>query len=325
VPDGLETNVATFTGAGLGDAAHLAVSSSGTNSRWLIRVEGSSLFGSIAEALVSCPVTVTQNTTTGEFAMSGYSTSGCTAIDTNTEVGDDRGPLAVSYGQVYLTGDNGTRRYNSAITPSVMNSTGIGVQADHLVYNVRNGALYGLFVGDLPLHSSMSGVVSVTQLRPLSDWNLQPSGAALTLSRPIDIDMSNWSNNMVFNGWDRIVIASNNRAWNINPNNGEVRDLGAITLPAHQTNESWAAIGLAETTGSSTDLVFIQNTTTIARLRLDTGVVSTAGSFMNLGDSATLGFSPSRNRWYMQFEYTNQFVSMPSAEWVASCNGSFAN
>jgi hypothetical protein len=324
VPDGLVTNVATFGGLGLGDAAHLAVNSAGTSSRWLVRIEGGGQFGSIAEALVSCPLTVTQNTTTGDFSMSGYSTAGCTAIDTNTEVSDDRGPLAVSYGSVYLVGDGGSRRYYSATAPSAMNSAAIGGVMDHVVYNVRNGALYGLFVGDLPLQS-YSGSVNVTRLVPLAEFSLQPAGTPLTLSQPIAINTGSTTSNMVFNGWDRVVIGTDTRLWNINLANGEVRDLGAWTAPTHTYNEMWAATGIAESTGSATDLVYVQSTTAIGRMRVGTGAVSVAGSFSNLGDTATIGFSPSRNRWYMQFEYTNQFVATPSAEWVASCAGTFAN
>jgi hypothetical protein len=324
VPDGLVTNVAVFSGLGLGDAAHLAVHSQGASSRWLVRIEGGGQFGSIAEALVSCPLTVTQNTTTGDLALSGYSTVGCNVIDTNTEIGDDRGPIAVSFGSVVLVGDNGTRQYYNTTMPSVMSSAAVGVLSDHVVYNVRNGALFGLFAGNLPIQS-FSGPVTLTRMVPLSEFSLQPTGIPLTLSQPIVVDTNASSTNMVFNGYDRVVLATGGRLWNINLATGEVRDFGAFTPPVHTGNEMWTSTGIAESTGSATDLVYVQSTTTLGRVRVGTGSVSVAGSFTNIGDTATIGFSPSRNRWYFQFEYTNQFVAMPSAEWVASCNGTFAN
>lgn len=324
VPDGLVTNVATFSGLGLGDAAHLAVYGTGMTARWIVRIEGGGQFGSIAEALVSCPVTVTQNTTTGELSLSGYSTAGCTAIDTNTEVGDDRGPLAVGFGNIVIVGDSGSRRYFNATAPAVASSAGVGSLMDHVVYDVASGALYGLYAGDLPIQS-FSGVVTVTRLVPLAEPSLQPSGTPRTLSTPIMIDTGASDSNMVFNGVGRVVIGTGGRLWNISFATGEVRDFGAWVPPAHTYNEMWTATGIAEATGGATDLVYVQNTTAIARMRVGTGAVSVAGSFSNLGDTATIGFSTARSRWYMQFEYTNQFVSTPSAEWVAACVGSFAN
>jgi hypothetical protein len=273
IPDGLVTTVATPTN--IGDAAHLAVYSNGANSRWLIRVEFSSQFGSIAEGLVSCPVTVTQNTATGDFSVSGYQTVGCTAIDTNGIAGDDRGPLVLGYGEAYVVGDSGTMRVFSAVTPVVTNAAAVGSYGDHLVYNVRNGAVYGLYTDDLPLQS-WAGTQVVNRIVPLSEGTLLPSGAAITLSQPITIDTGMTGSNMVLNGWNRVMIITANRAWNINLNNGQVRDFGAVTLPMHTFNESWAATGLVETTAGATDIVYIESSMRIARMRLGTGAVSTA-------------------------------------------------
>ncbi len=323
VPGGVVSTVGSF--ANLGDAGHLAVYSNGPNSRWLTRVEGTSQFGAIAEALVSCPVTVTQNTTTGQFIVSGYSVAGCAAIDTNGTAGDDRGPIAISSGQAYVVGDAGTIRVFSAQTPVLANSAAVGTLGDHLVYNLRNGTVFGLFAGNLPLQGNMGNVV-VNRIVPLNEFNLQPSGAAITLSQTITVNTSaGASANMMFHGWDRTVIVTGGRAWNINLTNGDVGDFGALIVPGHQNGEAWAAIGVAETAGTSTDLVFVESTTRVARLRLGAATLGTVGMFTNLGDMGTIGFSPARMRWYWQAEGTNQFTPATFAEYVGSCPATFVN
>ncbi len=321
VPSGVTTTVAMFTN--LGDAAHFTVYSAGASSRWLMRFEGSSQFGVVPEGLVSCPVTVTQNTTTGDLTVGGYTVAGCTVVDTNAIAGDDRGPIAVGYGEAYVVGDGGTIRFASAATPVLTSAFAVGSRGDHVVYNLANGALFGLYTDSLPLHSNI-GIVSVNRLVPLSEGNLLPAGAGITLSQPISINTSDSSANMVFNGWDRLVIFTGGRLWNVNLSNGDVRDFGALVSPTHWTNEQWASVGIVESTGSATDLVYVESGTRIARLRVGTGAISTAGAFTMLGDMGTIGFSPARNRWYWQAEYTNQFAAMPSAEWVGTCNATFA-
>jgi hypothetical protein len=288
-----------------------------------MRFEGSSQFGSVAEGLVSCPVTVTQNTTTGDLTVSGYAVAGCTVVDTNAIAGDDRGPIAVGYGEAYVVGDSGTIRFGSAATPVLTSAFAVGSRGDHVVYNLANGALFGLYSDGLPLHSFI-GPVTVNRLVPLSEGNLLPAGAGITLSQPISINTSDSSSNMLFNGWDRLAILTGGRLYNISLATGDVRDFGALAPPAHASNEQWASAGIVESTGAATDLVYVESSTRIARLRVGTGAVSTAGAFTMLGDMGTIGFSPSRNRWYWQAEYTNQFAAMPSAEWVGTCNATFA-
>lgn len=323
VPSGIVSTVGTFTN--LGDAAHLAVFSNGANSRWLTRIEGSSQFGGIAEALVSCPVTVIQNTMTGQLLLTGYSTSGCTAIDTNGIAGDDRGPIAIAGGQAFVVGDSGTIRVFSAQTPVLANAAAVGTLGDHLLYNLRNGAVFGLYAGDLPLQAN-SGNMAINRIVPLNEFSLQPSGAAITLSQPITINTgAGPMSNMLFHGWDRTVIVTGGRAYNINLNNGDVADLGALILPSHQLGEAWAAVGIAETVGTATDLVFVESSTRISRLRLGTASLSAVATFADLGDMGTIGFSPTRMHWYWQAEGTNQFTPPTFAEWVGSCPARFSN
>lgn len=319
ITDGLVTAVATLTN--MGDAGHLAVATSG--SRWLTRIEGASQFGVIGEALVSCPVTITNNATA--FLLSGYTTNlaGCTAVDTNALAGDDRGPIAVSGNQVWLTGDSGTVRFTVTNPVAASPQTLVGRLGDHMVSNIRSGQIFGLYAGTLPLHS-FSGARVIDRIIPLNENTLIPSGAAVTLSRTISVDTNASSTNMLFHGWDRAVIVTAGRVWNINLTNGDVRDFGAVIFPAHTISEGWASTGIVETVGTNSNLLFVENSTRIARLSL-TGALSAAATFTNLGDAHAINFLPALNRWFFKSEGTTQFTGATFAEWTLSCTGAFTN
>lgn len=327
VTDGAILTVAAFTN--LSDAASFVVSPS--LGRWFVHFEGTSQFGSGDESLTSCPMTF--DSAAGNYRITSLSAVGCNNIEVNTVTGDDRGGMGLHYSRVVLNGDSATMLIPAAATLTLASATQAGTYGDHLFTDLRTSTLYGLFANGLPVVSYSSAATVVNQIRPLNEFNLQPTGAGVMLSPPITVTTNSGSNaNMIFNGWGRLVLFTNSRLYSIEISTGRVSDLGAFAAPTHSNNESWAAYGVAETQGTQTNLVYIQSPTAIVRQPI-TGTPSViasftgmAGGYTGLGDSGSLIYSPLRSRWYIQAEYQNQLVPLgPIAEWLISCAGTHSN
>jgi hypothetical protein len=254
------------------------------------------------------------------FRIDALGTTGCNTFDHTVPTGDDRGGIAVSTSQVFVTGDNATARFSRT---DLSGGVQIDDQNDALVTNVRNGYLYALAddVGPLP-----RGGGTITRLLRLSTSNASVSSSGhLTLSIPIPAAGGTYDATIgIFAGYDRVVIHNGSRVYSIDLSTGTVTDLGAMALPARRACENWAYWGIAETAGSSTNLIFASTSTSVVKVRVPTGAVVQTFSFSNLSDMCSISAYQPANRWYFHHEYTSQFVSTPSSEFVGYCDATFS-
>ncbi|MBL8680687.1 MAG: hypothetical protein JNK05_16025 [Myxococcales bacterium] len=303
-------------GFGLGDAAHLALSPDGT--RWFFRWEGPSVLGNLAEGFANCPATTFVSA--AGVSITSLSTVGCSILNTLTVAGDDRGPIAVDWAYAYLTGAEATMSVNA--NPASFNNTTVarvGPYTGHLVSNLADGALYGLHTGPVPLPvgDPGAGMISFDRLVPYSSTTGRPSGAAILLSRSVPMDRSTVS--VIASGWNRMMIVSANRAWNIELPSGRVTDFGIVALPALSSVDRIAR-GVVEAQGASTSLVFVENSTSVSRLVLG-GALTRVGSFSNLGNAWSIDVSPANMRWVTGSQAIWQFGPNPNQ--IASCPMTF--
>lgn len=252
------------------------------------------------------------------FRIDSLSASGCTVVEHEALTGDDRGGVAVSSSQMFVTGDTATARFSRTdLTAGVA----LADQNDALVSNLRNGEIYALAdaVGRLP-----GGGGTITRLLHLSSSSGQPlTTGHVTLSTPISASGTTFGSTVgIFAGYDRVVIHNSARVYSIALGTGVVTDLGAMPMPSRQACENWAYWGIAETDGANTNLIFAQNNTTVLKVRVPTGATVGTFSFTNLSDMCSISAAPTLNRWYFHHEYASQFTTV-SSEHVGYCNATF--
>jgi hypothetical protein len=306
----------------LGDASSIAIDV--TNSRWLWRYARMSELGVLAEGLVSCPATL--NNIAGTFTVTALSLSAgtCVQIDTSGRAGASRGAIIATGGNVWTTGNSATIRVPGAAANFVLaNVSIVGPAGDHVIANLATGQLYGLFAGTTPLYSG-NGMMNIDRIVPLAEASLRASGAAITLSQVIPVDTTVGSlANMLALGWNRTLIITGGRLWNIELPTGIVRNLGAIALPPHETSEGWAPNAIVESQGATTSVVFVASPSQISRFTVG-GALTNVRNFTNLGNQASISFNPRSMSLYFQSQGASQF-SATQVEAVGSCPATFSN
>ena len=235
-----------------------------------------------------------------DFSISTLTPNNAVVVDANALVGDDRGGIAVSGSQVFLTGDAATARFNRDTLGS---GASLGVVRDGLVANLATSTVYLLGNASTPLPN---GGGTLNSLIELNGSTGVPSGTVINLSAPITLTGSS-SSVGIFSGWNRIVVHNGTRAYLISLPVGSVTDLGAMATPTRTASESWAYWGVAENVGSATRIVYVRNNTTISRTTVPGGVTSTVATFSNLSDMASFTVSVAQNRWYFHHESSSQF------------------
>ncbi|HEY9690859.1 MAG TPA: putative Ig domain-containing protein, partial [Oculatellaceae cyanobacterium] len=115
----------------------------------------------------------------------------------------------------------------------------------------------------------------------------------------------------IFSGYNRAVIHTGSRVYNIDLPSGTVTDLGAMSKPNWVSTESWAVWGVAEYFNNAVHLAYVDTSPlhTIERISVPNGVTETIATFNNLSDMAAFTVSPSNNRWYFHNENNSQFRS----------------
>ena len=81
--------------------------------------------------------------------------------------------------------------------------------------------------------------------------------------------------------------------------------------------ESWAHSGVAEFVGGEQFVVFMANSG-LVRQRISTGAV-TVITMLSPGDVCTVAISPTRNRWYSQYEAAPSYAPQMGGERVVMC------
>jgi hypothetical protein len=216
----------------------------------------------------------------------------------------------VTPARVLVTGDNSTGTFSAT---DFSDGTSLGVRYEGLTANLRTETAYALGEGGA-LFTPGGGVV--TSLLELDDFG-QLTGNRVTLSAPIDV----LGEVGLFAGYDRVVIHNGARVYSIALPWGIVSDLGAMAAPLHQFSESWAYWGVAESADETVNLVYVENSRRIVRVRVPDGAVSEVSAFVNLSDMASFTVSPSRSRWFFHHEGASQFRS--GDETVGSASARF--
>ncbi|MBI5773715.1 MAG: hypothetical protein HZA89_08235 [Verrucomicrobia bacterium] len=248
-------------------------------------------------ALGALPRAAQGATDTNWFRILSLTTNNTVTVDHDSLTSDDRGGIALSPTQVFVTGDSSTARFAAA---DLTGGASVGYLHDGLVSDLKTEVVYSLANGTNLIGASGGTVTSLVQLDGAT-------GAATTNGITLSASISMSSSSGVFAGYGRIVLHNGSRVYNIDLPSGSVTDLGAMAMPAHRGSESWAFWGIAEFFGTNTYLVYV-NSTNILRTRVPSGVTSTLASFVNLSDMATITFSPARNRWYFHHEGGSQFA-----------------
>jgi uncharacterized repeat protein (TIGR01451 family) len=265
------------------------------------------------------------------FHILTLQTNSFVAVEHNGITGDDRGGIAVSADNVFVTGDSATGRFP---IDNLGGGTSLGRIYDALTANLRTDTVYSLGNGANPIqyqNFSLSAN-SLNSLLEIDGVTGQLTGQRINLSASIPISTSSG----IFAGYDRVVIYSgaNSRVYDIRLPSGMVTDLGTPGSLSRQTSESWGFWGVAEYFAGSIYLLYTQSVfadgvsgTAIARTRLaDRTTTQLLGPIPSpgLADMASFTFSVSRSRWFFHHEGTSIFRLLGGPdETVGSAKASF--
>ncbi len=113
------------------------------------------------------------------------------------------------------------------------------------------------------------------------------------------------------------------RAYNIDLPTGAVLDLGVSTMPVRQACSGWAFWGVAERSAGIVYVVYVADTTTIARRPLPAGPVTPVSQFSSLGNMCNITLAPGAQRWYFHQSRGSQLAGSSTAmETIGYCDAS---
>ena len=249
-------------------------------------------------------LTIVDNDGPPEFQIYALLTNNSQVVDHDALTSDDRGGIAVSPSQVFVTGDGATARFNAA---NLSGGTSLGQIVDGLCTDLRTETVYTLGNGTTAL-TYLGG--TVTTLIELNSATGQPTGVVLPLSQSFTMpgNINYPTTNGIFSGYGRVVVHNGTRVYDIFLPSGTVTDRGTMTRPNWYSSESWSVWGVAEYFGGTLYLTYREEASQrIVRSRVSDGLVTAVATFSNLSDMASFTVSPSRNRWYFHYEGSGQF------------------
>lgn len=248
------------------------------------------------------------------FQITRLSADNVQAIEHFGLTGDDRGGIAASFSDLFVTGDDSTARFNLG---NLSDGTRLGQIYDTLASDLRSGKVYALANGTTP--ATFGPINTLLELDTASG-----SLTTNTILLSTNVDLSGCSGCMgVFSGFGRIVLHNGTRAFAILLPSGTVQDLGLMAAPPHQYSENWAYWGVAEYFGGANWIAYVRDYQTIVRTRVPDGLTLTVAAFTNLSDMASFTVSPLFNRWYFHHQYTSQFRS--GSETAGFADAAFAH
>jgi hypothetical protein len=309
--------IAGFAGAALSDTCTFTVSPS--RNRWYFHYEGSGFVGSRDETLGFCDASINRPPA---FQMRGLSTANCRIAEVAATTGDDRGGMACSLTQAFLTGDGATGRFSMA---DFSGGASIGRVADTIINNIATGQVFSFADAMGAFPQAGAGNVTFTQLIELDGATGATTANRIALSTPIAVTMGGLgsSNVGMYSGANRVAIHSGSNVFNIDLPSGRVTQVSAaLPQPARSGTESWAYWGVAEYFGGELYLAYVQSSTAIVRTRVSNNATSAIANFMSLSDMASFTFSPQYNRWYWHHEGGSQFGG--GDESIGYCDGTFS-
>lgn len=228
------------------------------------------------------------------FKITDLSASGAYAVEADRQAGDDRGGIAISGSQVFLTGDSATAGFDLSLS----SGASLGVMYDALIGNVATGQAYTLGDGTTPLGF---GGGTATTLIPIDETGALLTASVITLSQPIAVG----GGSGLFSGYNRAdIFSSNGRVYDIDLATGNVLDLGYVSRPAWNGSESWAVWGTAEYFDGGIWVNYAHGSS-IYRYNVLDGTKEAVASFDTLSDMASFTVSPETGRWYYHYEGLN--------------------
>jgi len=279
--------------------ATLSLVNVSTNQAGLYSVTVTNAFGGAVSS--NALLTVVAPGGSDYFRIAALLTSGAALVEHAAATGDDRGGIATSGGQVFVTGDSATGRFAIG---NLSGGTTVGTRYDALVGDLRSETAYAF--GTSAVTPAVNGDVVLTHLLQLNGNTGLLTGNAVPLSVPIVLQNSS-GNYGFFSGYGRVVVHDGVRVKHIALPSGVVTDLGAVTIPQHSFSESWGYWGVAELDTNGVALVYVRDSQTIVRTQVRGGVTTNVATFSSLSDMASFTVSVSRGRWYFHHEGGSQF------------------
>lgn len=247
----------------------------------------------------------------GVFKIDSLLTTGSTKLEVGSQTGDDRGGMALTTSQVLLTGDSNIARFGLS---SLGSPTAVAVNnqtwMDAIASDLKTMRAYAF-----NLNSARNG--NLTTLTALDASTGLPTSTVITLSSPIPVSTNSAA---IFSGYGRIVVAMNNRIYDVSVPGGIVTDRGAMSLPPRSMSESWATWGVAEYFGGRLYITYVRSNTTIERARVPDGEKTTIATFTGLSDMASFVVNPRNNRWYFHYEGNAPAFAFGSDETIGFAN-----
>jgi hypothetical protein len=216
--------------------------------------------------------------------------------------GDQRGVLAVTASTVLYSGDSSTIWLPN---DSIATTNAIGRIHDAMVSDLRSGI--GYFFANVGGAEPISGQAgAVTQLIEMTDQGLPVAPArAIQLSAPITLQGGSIG---FYSGYGRIIVWTGTNWFQIAMPSGTVTPLVGNAPVSPLGCESWAHSGIAEFFGGEQYVVFM-GPSGVTRQRISNGV-TTVIQMLSPGDVCSISISPTRNRWYSQFEAQPSYSSI---------------
>jgi Bacterial Ig domain/Immunoglobulin I-set domain/Immunoglobulin domain len=267
-----------------------------TNQAGVYTVLINNAFGSVTATSI---VTVVQPL---PFRITGLLPNSSFVLDHTPVTGDDRGGIAVSATHLYYTGDQTTGRFSAT---NLVGGTNLPIRYDALVSDLRTEKIYSLVDGT----NLVTGPGRVTGLLELNAATGLPTANRIDLSSSVELG----SDTGIFAGYGAVVLVTASHGYRIEVPSGLVIDLGAVLPFQHQSCESWAYWGVSEFFDGSVHIDYVQDSQTIARMSLPSGVKTNLSTFSYLGDMCSFTVSVPRTRWYFHYQGSSQFGDLNEA------------
>ena len=252
-----------------------------------------------------------------EFRLNWLGSNGCRSAEHAAVTGGGRGAIALTNAQLFYTGQTATGRFNLA----TLDGVSVGARYDAIVSNLRTAVVYTFVdAAGMPVAAPMGVAVA---LRELDSSTGALTSRQVMLSSPVPISGAATGSSVgFFSGWDRIVLLTSGRAYNIDLPSGAVLDLGTTELPARSTCAGWAFWGVAEFASGIPSIVYVSDPTTISRRPLPMGPVTPVSSFMSLSNMCGFTVAPAAQRWYFHHARNSQLGGVGGTETVGYCDAS---
>jgi cysteine-rich repeat protein len=285
------------------------------------------------------------------YGITSLGRNNCTGIDNfDSDIGDDRGGMALTPTTVFLNGDE----HLGALPAATLDTHSTFDINDGLFSDLGDGSLWVLAYNDTAPLNNDDSLKNITHLIPVNEsMGRDFSRSIITLSRPLDPNWYGDQQPVMFAGVRCFVFASsvvgsdqNSGLFHVSVSTGLVRRIYPVegaALPSNgwawhvtqgsiEESENWAAFGVMEENAGYITLVAAgtneTNSPGVHRWGIDGSVVTTifGGS---ISDAASLivnyfAAGTANDRWWVHAEGSANVFSgadgfATTNEWLVSC------